>query len=509
MYIASLVIIYLNYILLLNIFNRSSILSVLIKAIISTVFSIGISEFFNDISTIIVIILTFLFVVGYYYSETYGELSYGSVASIVESNSSEIKEYFSLIEKKVIIKTIIISILYMSSHFMIVSHSNVYLEFAGFIAFTLFLVSVFSMIYIYNNDDDKSGLPVKILKYNAIFNIFSHISEYYKYKRLTNKIKIKSSWTNVESTFPKKEVYIVVIGESACRDRFHVYGYEGLNTPKIEEMKGYKVISDAISPSTQTMTSIPRIFSINNLEDGVDFNLNIVDLANDAGFDTYWISNQGELGVADTAVTMIANRAKYSKFLQSEYSSAGSDFDLISEVEEIVKNKNESPKLIFLHTMGSHWNFCERSDLGRYKLDNIESESDCYDNTIFNTYMLLEDIREILNNNAVSYKMTYFSDHGLEKIDSFPYLTHGVGKLFSYSAAEIPLFFIDDDETPGEIINETYYLRDFVHTLSDWLNINADEVNNNMSLFNLERNKQEEYILNDSLKVINRGDLNE
>ncbi|MGR6840857.1 phosphoethanolamine transferase [Aliivibrio wodanis] len=505
MYVAMLIILYLNYTLLSNIFNRSKIFSVLVKATVSTIFSVGLTVFFNVLPIVTLLVLTFLFIIGYYYSETYGELSYGSVASIVESNSSEIKEYFSLIENKVIIKTMIMSILYISSHFMIVSHSSVHLEFIGFIAFTLFLASIFSIIYIYNNDENKSGLPVKILKYNAIFNIFSHVSEYYKYKRLTNKIKIESSWTNVESTFPQKEVYIVVIGESACRDRFHVYGYEGINTPEIEDMKGYKVISDAISPSTQTMTSIPRIFSINNLEDGVDFNLNIVDLANDAGFDTYWISNQGELGVADTAVTIIANRAKHSKFLQSEYTHAGSDFDLINEVEEIVKNKNESPKLIFLHTMGSHWNFRERSELGRYKLDNIENESDCYDDTIFNTYMLLEDIRTLLKNNDISYKMTYFSDHGLAKINNFPYLTHGVGKLFSYSAAEVPLFFINDHEEPGDILEETYYLRDFVHTLSDWLNINADEVNNSMSLFNSERNKQEEYIINDSLKVINRG----
>jgi len=493
----------LHYLLLSNIFDRSKRSSILSKAVISSLFSLGISLLFSDFY-VGPVILTILFAVGYYYANLYGELSYGSVASVLETNKDEAREYLSLIDKKAVGKVSFLSLAFFIAHASNIEIGVVAHYLAYFSAFLL-LLSLISMVNIYLTDENKSNAAVKILKYNSILNIFSHVFEYLKYKRLTRSIEIKPNWSNVVKNRESSDVYIVVIGESACRDRFHVYGHDVKNTPEIKEMYGYKVVEDAIAPSTQTMTSIPRILSINDLEVGVDFDRNIIDLANEAGFETYWLSNQGKLGTADTAVTILASRAKNCKFLQSEYSTAGSDFDLINEVENILTNDKGTPKLIFLHTMGSHWNFCERSELGRYKIDKIDDQLDCYDNTIYNTYMMLEDIRTVLSEYDSKYKMVYFSDHGLAKTTEFPYLTHGVGKLFSYSAAEVPLFFINDSTTEdGEMLKETYYLRDFVHTLAEWLGIQADEVNEELSLFNTNRTKQSEYILDDSLKVIKR-----
>ncbi|KMV66844.1 hypothetical protein AI29_16415, partial [bacteria symbiont BFo2 of Frankliniella occidentalis] len=57
-------------------------------------------------------------------------------------------------------------------------------------------------------------------------------------------------------------------------------------------------------------------------ETKVTVNNNVVALANKAGYDTYWISNQGFFGEYDTPSTVIAMRAKHRYFLKSgDYNS--------------------------------------------------------------------------------------------------------------------------------------------------------------------------------------------
>ena len=86
----------LHYLLLSNIFDRSKRSSILSKAVISSLFSLGISLLFSDFY-VGPVILTILFAVGYYYADLYGELSYGSVASVLETNKDEAREYDSMI----------------------------------------------------------------------------------------------------------------------------------------------------------------------------------------------------------------------------------------------------------------------------------------------------------------------------------------------------------------------------------------------------------------------------
>lgn len=497
----------LNYQILFKVFVKSKILSVINKSVVSSIFSIGLVLLSGELYFVPLLLMTLLFSMTHYYTSMYGEVSYGSVASIIETNISEAKEYIGIMNRKLTAITALLSIIYFISHFAFVYMSNLPGEvefFLKLLSSSIFILSLVSYMYIYMTDKPNNKRALRVLRFNSITNMLAHIGEYYKYKRMTNRVSIESKWIDVKVTGENKDVYIVVIGESARRDRFHVYGYGVENTPGINAMQGYSVVRDAISPATQTMTSLPRMLSLSSNDD-IEFDLNIIDLANDAGFETYWISNQGRLGSADTAVTLLAERASYCHFLQHEYSAAGSDFVLLDEVRSILEKDIDKPQLIFLHTMGSHWDFCERSKLGSYQLDRIEDQSDCYDNTIYNTYKLLEDIRALTNDYGKSYRMTYFSDHGLAVTSNYPYLTHGVGKLFSFDSAEVPLFFIDDNHNNGEFIDKTYYMRDFTYTLSDWMNISAKQIDLKLSILNADCSKQDDYILDDNLNVVKRN----
>ncbi|MGR5133192.1 sulfatase-like hydrolase/transferase [Vibrio alfacsensis] len=498
---------WLNYKLLSYIFPLSKAKGVFFRAIFSTLFYIGVVGFFEKYALIGVVKVFFLFSFTFYYASMFGRFSYGSVGSILESNRSEIKEFYSSLNKANFVKSMSFGFVYSASLYYIhssVISDNVVFYYLESLSFLMFILSLASIAYIYYVKDSNAKVPLKILKYNSLFNSLVYFAEYFKYKRMLRRIKVTSEWKDVSRTSNNTEVYVVVIGESACKSHYHVYGYGKPTTPPICDMKGYNVIREAVAPATQTMTSIPRILACNNIEDGVNFNLNVIDLANQAGFETYWLSNQGELGHADRPIAAIANRATHKEYLQLDYTRAGSDFELLELMKKHLDSSSDKPKLFFMHTMGSHWDFRERSALGKYHLDNIKNHIDCYDDTIYNSYMLLEDIRDLLSEIGVSHKICYFSDHGLSASDDFPNLIHGAGNYFSYEAAMVPLFFIDENESAGRFTDKTYYLRDFVHSFGDWLSIDALQLKRDYSILNSEMLNQEQYILDDSLNIIKR-----
>lgn len=495
---------YMCYVVLSRFFSNKGKLHNIAVAMPNVLFPIGLLASSSDYCWLVALILLFLFSLSYYYATVYGELTYGSLASILETNLSEAIEFSKSTDIKSVVKTACSSFFYCGSLIYINNNISVGKGIESF-SLILLILSVLSFIYVLYSENEHYKPLSKVLKYNVVLNITLHTAKYIKYKRLINKVAISSAWSTVSSKAKDNSVYVVVIGESACRDHFHVYGYDVLNTPDLENMLGYQIVENVYSPATQTMLSIPRILASNHGNQTVKFDLNIIDLANDAGFDTYWISNQGQLGKADTEITMLANRAKEKFFLQANYLQAESDFSLLDYVNKVTSVESTKPKLIFLHTMGSHADFYQRSQLGKYKLPETTSKYYHYDNTIYNTHMLLEDLREMLAARTTDYKICYFSDHGLAKVDSKPYLTHAVGKLFCYDAASVPLFFIDNNDLPGKVIDKTYYMRDFVHTLADWLDISAQQVDTSCSILSSSFIEQNEFVLDDALNVVKRS----
>lgn len=469
------------------------------KVLISIVFSLGlVSSIRSNMKYILSFFIALSYALTYYYSSLYGELSFGSAASIAESDISESVDFLYSIDFHFLVRSILLSaVLFILLIQFKIERNNC----INYISFVILIMSSLSIGYVIYSPSNESGTPKRMVRYNLVLNPIIHFSEYYRYARLENNMDITPSWSNVQVTDVHKEVSIVVIGESAMRNRLGIYGYDIDTTPDIDKYAGVSIVSDALSPASQTMTSLPRILAIN---DGVttQYDLNIVDLANIAGYETTWISNQGRFGKADTAITIIANQADNKIFLNNDYHDASSDFKLIEPLLEILKEPR-GKKLIFLHTIGSHYDFCRRSKEGKYKLKDIDENklSDCYDNSIFNTFKLINEIQSILSNKSISYQMVYFSDHGMVKVERRPYIVHGVGSKITKEAFEIPLIFWDTGAKGKEYINIEYYMRDFTHMLSLWLGIKSDQLDDTKSAISSNYNS-EKFVVDDNIKKI-------
>jgi glucan phosphoethanolaminetransferase (alkaline phosphatase superfamily) len=443
----------------------------------------------------------------------FGSVSVGSFASISESN---LNESYEMIISSAIPLPVFLSLLLFPPVMIFLRKKLSNTKACFFVCALLILQCLVLSVKAMINESSTIAITDSGQQYNKSSSIVDYLfktipsltvfyvaNNYLKLKKIEDQ-PISPNWHNVTSA--KNKIYIVVIGESAQRSAFSSYGYSRQTSQSINNIGGVTFVSDVISPAAQTRNSISRILAVND-EIAVDNNLNIIDLAKSAGLKTRWYSNQGSIGVHDTPVTRIAKRADKIIFHNKDWTLAQSDRVLLDDLKKDLPDDYSSDKgvVYFLHTIGSHPDFCSRIKDTKYRLEDgasLEKDVNCYDNSVLNTSMLISDIIKYLKPFDKDYELIYFSDHGLVDINERPFKVHGVGNEFERKAVEVPFFFISSSQKENKILNRTYFLRDFPHTFADWIGVKADEAVSSKSIFNLEL-QQEPFIISDDNKKVN------
>lgn len=251
-----------------------------------------------------------------------------------------------------------------------------------------------------------------------------------------NAIRIKHD-NNTLLLQNNKGSIVLVIGESACRDRMSAFNsaYPYNTTPWEKSMvgqsdfvfvnKAYSNFSNTVMAVTQALTSSNQYNGL-ALKDAVD----IFSLAKRVGYKTYWISTQGKSTVSDAGITIIANQADKTLWL------GGYDEVILKELRKIPKNDKN---FIVIQLMGSHFNYNRRVPK-KYLLENNFPETGKGDKVKWYEYSLhyTDDVlkqmflyaRDEMNLQA----MIYVSDHG----EDMKY-TH-TASPFRFNMVRIPLW---------------------------------------------------------------------
>lgn len=118
-----------------------------------------------------------------------------------------------------------------------------------------------------------------------------------------------------------------------------------------------KFVGTMLSPCFSTMCAVPHLLSLSEAKDfsKTEPENNVVALAKEAGFKTYWVSAQGKVGSFEIPISRIADSADVQHF-----EAKHDDFSLVSIVRNILREKSVAPRLIVVHTYGSHENTCDR-----------------------------------------------------------------------------------------------------------------------------------------------------
>lgn len=519
---ASIFLIYIYYIYIIvdiaslaNTLNYSSIkymIGVLLKASISTLFIFILSSVFTSkyLNLLLFIIISIISSVILFVKIQYGSFELGSYISIMETNTKETIELFYSIDiPLVVFLQLIITPLILFRLNQILGGFKIKLV---IITSLILLISLSSSQAKHNSIFSVSPTGEVVLvpmsrAYYILFNMpllkpIALSQSYSKLKKIENS-PIKVEWENViVSNSSNKKNYVVIIGESVQKSSLFSYGYHRKTTKPLNETNGMTLISDPIAPAPQTGMALSRILAINN-KLNINNNLNIIDLANISGFNTFWFSNQGQIGIYDSPITNIAKRTDLTIFHNKSYEQANSDFVLIEDLEAHLDGNSNN--VYFLHMIGSHFDFCERTK-NTIKLEDayreqLKDDQNCYDDTILNTSIFINKVVSLLESTSLDYEIIYFSDHGLVDIERKPYKSHGVGSLFQRKALEVPLIFISSSKTSSDMQNTTYFMRDFPHTFAEWLGVTATQIDYTKSVFH-PRIKQEKYALNDASEII-------
>lgn len=209
---------------------------------------------------------------------------------------------------------------------------------------------------------------------------------------------------------------IVVIGESETRTLMNAYNPNHVqNTPWLTSMKenpDFTLFTNAYSCVWYTVPVLEHALTESNFYNNKEFNqsISIIDMAKKAGYKTYWFSNQGSVGVADTPISLVAHTADVSEWVNQDLKESTYDGALLQFLKKV--NPNEK-NFVVLHIMGSHIEYRNRypDEFQKFNDDTVNQEKD-FDNTVLYTDWFLSQVYDYAKQNLHLDAMIYFSDHG-------------------------------------------------------------------------------------------------
>ncbi len=467
---------------------RKAILTCIITIFVSFLLAHQISRLFFILYASIIFFVTLCLLPT---TLSYGRISLGMTMSVMQTNTREIYEYLTNIP----VKNLLICLLYIILFSILL---KIYKKYKGkikgkalIITILLFLIGLlYSPIRDYREDNSLDYVELFSTSYYTpikfIFSKYRHLQIYKRDKeKLLNAQYVPSTW-EILSAQPRYQNYVIIIGESARRDYLSLYGYPIKTSPFMDRVNA-TIFNNYISPAPYTITSLKGMF-IQNDKHNFNYSNNIISLANKAGFETYWISNQGYLGEFDTETSLLALNAKHTFFVNKmDYPSKGQpDLVLLPELDKILAEKRSKPKLIFMHLVGSHSRFCLRLD-DSYKITPItgviNKEMSCYLSSLLQTDMFIKKTYDMLQKNKTSFSLMYFSDHGLghkDKKHFYVNLRHCESFKQNY---DVPMIVISSDDTSRTFINASKSGFDFIRQFSEWTNIRVKGIDTQKRFF--------------------------
>lgn len=380
-----------------------------------------------------VILLPVFFILGYY-SVTSTVFAPDTLLAIAQTNIQEAIEYA---KDNFSCKTIFLIILTNAFVFFVAIKNtqkilwNKYNLFLVLFCITACLVGVYKY-----RDNIITDIPKQASKTLAQYKNFSKE----RTDRKDNMSKLLLSHK------PEAGVYVLVIGESQNRAHMQAYNYHRATTPWLDSMKNDKnmlLFTKAYSCHTHTVPTLLYALTAKNQYNNIAVKnaVSVLEVAEAAGFETVWLSNQVKYSAWDTPVTSIASEANQQKWINSILGeSTNTDYFDGKLIEELEKIKITDKMLIVMHLMGNHGSYEQRYPKAFEKYDG-KNTIDKYDNSIiYNDYVMSQvykRARKIPNFKG----LVYCSDHA-DAIDKN--LSHDAAQ-FDFDMTHIPLYIYLSD----------------------------------------------------------------
>ncbi|KIO54462.1 phosphoethanolamine--lipid A transferase EptA [Flavobacterium hibernum] len=418
-----------------------------------------------------------------YFVNTYSVIVDESmIGNVFNTNYEESSSYFSF---KLILYIIVLGVL-PSVYIIKAKIINVTLKkgltissLALLLTIVLVMANASNLLWIDKNSKQLGGLamPWSYTVNTSLFYI-------HKYKKNEKEILLP----NATIKDNQKSVVVLVIGESARRQNFSLYGYDKNTNPLLSKTPNVFHF-DATSCATYTTAGVKCILEHTNSDDLYEILPNYLYRNN---VEVVWrTSNWGEPPVH---IKNYQNRDVLRKDCKGE----GCDYDeiLLTGLKEQILASKKNKILIVLHTSTSHGPtyskkypprfetfkpVCNSVELGKCSQTELIN---AYDNTIVYTdYILSSVIDDLKELKEFKSTMIFVSDHG-ESLGEKNLYMHGVPMSFAPKEQyEIPFIVWVSDNSKQLKANKTLTQNHVFHSVLNFLNIESPVYNEELNIF--------------------------
>lgn len=312
----------------------------------------------------------------------------------------------------------------------------------------VFIVGILSLgtSYLTNSHYEiKSDLYPANVCYNMIL-AFQRTVQTQNYAKTSEKFTF-----HAESAHPKekREIYVMVIGETSRAANWSIYGYGRETNPSLSKMEGLTAFSHVLSESNTTHKSVPMLMSSVSAPNfnSIYQQKGIITAFKEAGYQTAFFSNQR---YNHSFIDFFGKEADVYNFIRENAANdnSNSSDDKLLDLVASELNKGASKLFIVLHTYGSHFNYRERYPANeafflpdspldaevKYRKNLINA----YDNSIRYTDAFLARLIRMVQGQNVDAAMLYTSDHGEDIFDDNRHLFLHASPVPSYYQIHVP-----------------------------------------------------------------------
>jgi heptose-I-phosphate ethanolaminephosphotransferase len=226
---------------------------------------------------------------------------------------------------------------------------------------------------------------------------------------------------------------VLVIGESTNRQHMSLYGYSRNTSPQLSAMRNQLTVFENVVAS--------RPYTIETLQQALTFadqenpslhltSPSLMNIMKQAGYKTYWITNQQTLTKRNTMLTNFSEQTDEQFYLNHSRSQNSYQFDgnVLEPFAKILADSAER-KFIIVHLLGAHMRyeyryptefdrFRDKSGLPGWVTESHLSMINQYDNAVLYNDHVVASLLETLGKSGGKSMMLYFADHGEDVYDT-------------------------------------------------------------------------------------------
>ncbi|KAF1052710.1 MAG: Phosphoethanolamine transferase EptC [Stenotrophomonas maltophilia] len=229
---------------------------------------------------------------------------------------------------------------------------------------------------------------------------------------------------------------VLVLGESTTREHMHLYGYPRPTTPNLDALAAsdpnFTVFRDVVSPRPYTIEVMQQILTFGDEQHPDRFltDPSLLNLMKQAGYKTFWITNQQTMTKRNTMLTTFSQQTDEQYYLNNQRNQNARQYDdvVLAPFEKVLHDPAPK-KFIVVHLLGTHMDYSYRyPESSAYFKDaegapqGLSAEQletyNFYDNAVrFNDQVISGLIKRYSATDPNGF-LLYLSDHGEEVYSS-------------------------------------------------------------------------------------------